>query len=234
MPRNADARTILPAIEAALAAHGLRPRGGFQPQPDDGLPPLPDGAAVATVLLVGHAGPQMWQCFVAQRPPGDDPLDAWSRQAIGAVAAEFAAGAVFPFDGPPYWPFQRWAQRAEPVHPSPLGPLIHADYGLWHAYRGALLLPGRLALPRPAAQASPCESCVDKPCLSTCPVGAVAPGQYDVPACVGHVSGPDGDDCRQGGCLARRACPVGRDYVYEGPQAAFHMAAFLRNAAATG
>jgi hypothetical protein len=30
-----------------------------------------------------------------------------------------------------------------------------------------------------------------------------------------------------GGCLARRACPVGTDYAYDPRQAAFHMTAFL-------
>ena len=38
--------------------------------------------------------------------------------------------------------------RAEAVAPSPLGILIHPDYGLWHAYRGALAFAERLALPR--------------------------------------------------------------------------------------
>jgi hypothetical protein len=30
-----------------------------------------------------------------------------------------------------------------------------------------------------------------------------------------------------GGCLARRACPVGQAHVYGPAQARFHMAAFL-------
>jgi hypothetical protein len=30
-----------------------------------------------------------------------------------------------------------------------------------------------------------------------------------------------------GGCLARRACPVGREYAYDPAQARFHMQAFL-------
>ena len=54
-----------------------------------------------------------------------------SRPTVGAAP-------IYPFGGPPYWPFQRWAQRAEAVFPSPLGILIHPEYGLWHAYRAAL------------------------------------------------------------------------------------------------
>ena len=44
---------------------------------------------------------------------------------IEALARELGGKALFPFGGPPFLPFQRWAQRAEPVHSSPIGLLIH-------------------------------------------------------------------------------------------------------------
>ena len=59
--------------------------------------------------------------------------------AIDPLARSVGAMALYPFDGPPYRPFQRWAMRAEPVAPSPLGLFIHPEYGLWHAYRAALV-----------------------------------------------------------------------------------------------
>ena len=75
----------------------------------------------------------------------------------------------------------------------------------------------------------------EKPCLGACPVGAFgpredpeAPAPYDIPACVGHIASPEGSDCMTGGCLARRACPVARDYVYGPDQARFHMQRFLK------
>ena len=37
------------------------------------------------------------------------------------LGRQFGAAALFPFEGPPYWPFQRWAQRAEPVSSLALG-----------------------------------------------------------------------------------------------------------------
>ena len=55
-----------------------------------------------------------------------------------------ARSALFPFGGPPHFPFQQWARRAEPVHPSPIGLLIHPIYGLWHS------LPRRARLRRGA------------------------------------------------------------------------------------
>ena len=45
---------------------------------------------------------------------------------IGTLAQNLGAVALYPFGGPPYWPFQQWAQRCEPVHPSPLGLLTRA------------------------------------------------------------------------------------------------------------
>lgn len=217
-------------IEAALAASGLLLRGGFHPGPEDGLPGLADGCAAATLLLVGNAGPGLWPIFQASPEAGDaadHAMNRWTERVLGALAADLGARVLFPFGGPPYHPFQRWAQRAEPVAPSPLGVLIHPRFGLWHAYRGALLFADRIALPPREDLPSPCDGCADKPCLSTCPVSAFGPGGYDVPACGGHIASAAGADCLGEGCRARRACPVGRDYLYPEGQAGFHMRAFL-------
>ena len=46
-------------IETAVAATGLTCRGGFHPRPDDGVPGTP-----ATLVMVGTAGPAMWEAFV--------------------------------------------------------------------------------------------------------------------------------------------------------------------------
>ena len=220
----------LATLEAALHAVGLTPRGGFHPVADDGVPALPDGRPAGSVILAGNVGPAMWQSFSDVRQAADEPnpLDGWSRRVLGRLADDFGGHAIFPSDGPPYMPFQRWARRAEAVHPSPIGPLIHPDHGLWHAYRGALAFPERLDLPPVDNRPSPCESCADKPCLTTCPVGALTTAAYDVPACAAHLATEAGADCMEQSCRARRACPVGRDNTYGPDQSSFHMAAFLR------
>jgi hypothetical protein len=216
-------------LAAALGAHGLIPRGGFQPRADDGMPPLDDGRPVRTLVMVGNAGPEMWRAFAAslEYETAPDPLDRWSQRVLGELAAELGATALFPFGGPPHLPFVAWAKRAEAVAESPLGILIHPDYGLWHAYRGALAFAETVDLVPRDRRPRPCDSCAERPCLSACPVGAFAESGYDVAACTGHISTPAGIDCMARACGARRACPVGRDYTYEPAQARFHMTHFL-------
>jgi len=224
-----NARMSLPDLAEVLAAAGLLLRGGFHPEPVDEVPALAAGEPVGTLLLVGNAGSDLWRTAAALIEDGvANPLDRYVERVIGDLARRVEARALFPFHGPPYLPFQRWAQRAEAVAPSPIGLLIHPDYGLWHAYRGAFAFSARLDLPSFMSRPSPCATCSAKPCLSACPVDAFKPASYDVPACVGHVESPAGVDCRGEGCRARRACPVGADYRYLPAHAAFHMRAFVR------
>ena len=197
-----------PAIEAALDKTGLSPRGAFAAGADD--PDMPNGARA--LVLVGFVGERGWDAF--RRSPealdgAPHPLDRWSRRVVGALAARLGGEALYPFGGPPYWPFQRWALRADDVHPSPIGLLVHGEHGLWHSYRGALAFAHDIGAPTRAKRASPCDTCAAKPCLSTCPVAAFRPGLYDVAACAAWIASADGAECLEGGCLARRACPIG-------------------------
>lgn len=219
---------VLTTLAERLRPVGMMTRGGFHPTASDDLPPLPDGTAPMTVILIGNAGAGMWRAFASAGVAGQNPLDDWTREVLNEVAAAVGAAALFPFDGPPWLPFQRWALRADNVHPSPIGPLIHSVYGLWHAYRGALAFAETVALTPKTGEPSPCDACVDKPCLAACPVEALSPGSYDVAACAAHVGGPKGAECMNAGCRARAACPIGVDYRYAPDQARFHMAAFLR------
>ncbi len=216
-------------IVEAIRETGLTPRGGFHPRPEDEVPEVAAGTPSVTLVLVGNAGPEMWRRFQAsaERRLSIDPLNSYTRRVVGELAQNLDARALYPFTGPPFLPFLRWAQKAEPVWPSPIGPLIHAEYGLWHAYRSALAFATRIELPPMENAERPCDSCADRPCLGTCPVNAFSESGYDVPRCVAHVDAAAGAECLTGGCRARRACPVGRTYAYAAEQAEFHTRAFL-------
>src|SRR5688500_16399466 len=151
----------LTELAAALQRHGMQVRGGFPLDDDDerGLGAFPDLAARTgsrSLVLIGNAGAALYDAFFdAGQAPGNNPLDEWTRRVIAPIAARFGARPAFPSDGPPWLPFQRWAMRAEGVQASPLGVLIHPEFGLWHAYRAALIFDRVLDLPLPPVRPHP-------------------------------------------------------------------------------
>jgi hypothetical protein len=209
----------------AVRAEGFVPLGWFQPRTDDGVPNSGKNGAASFVILIGNAGPHMFARFARERIPGTDTLDDWCRAVLDPLAQTLGARAFYPFDTPPL-PFLTWARRSGAAHLSPLGLNIHPDFGLWHAYRAAFAFPVVFDFPAQVS-ASPCKTCATKPCLKACPVGAFDGHAYAVEACTDHIASPHGTDCMVDSCLARRACPVGRQYAYVPPQAQFHMRAFL-------
>jgi hypothetical protein len=220
----------LATLQSEAEARGLALRGGFHPEPQDGVPRFPGGGTVLTVVLFGFVGRLQWPAFASSAEYADgrpNPLDRWSQRLIDEIGSRYGALGLYPSQGPPWLPFQRWAQRAESVYPSPLGLLIHPDYGLWHAYRGALGFRTRIALPEPIRRSNPCEACSSKPCLCACPVSALAPGHYNHAACGKHVASGAGWDCLHESCRARRSCPIGSQHRYGPEQSTFHMRAFI-------
>ena len=148
------------------------------------------------------------------------------KKRFGKIADQFGVAVLYPFEGPPFWPFTQWAIRTGALFQSPTGLTIHRVFGLWHAFRAALLFDGDLDLPKTGAE-SPCDSCEARPCLTTCPVNAFTTAGYDFAACLDYV-GAGKNNCRSNGCQARRACPIGQEYRYEPDQATFHMNHLLK------
>jgi len=218
-------------VAAEFAGHGLILRGGFNLAPEEADPLGRSVSPAKSVLLVGQGGDAPWPHFLRWRrsQPEDlaDPLDTWSRQVIGEVATRFGARAVSPSDRP-WLPFPQWAMRAEGLRPSPLGILMHPEYGLWHAYRGALLFDVEISIQAPREVIHLCDLCDGKPCLKSCPVDAYSASGFAYGACRDHVRSPAGEPCRGGGCVDRNACPFGVAYRYAPQAQAFHMAAFIR------
>ncbi len=212
--------TNLQDLEARLAPHFLTVLGGFNPA--SGEVGLPKGTR--TLMLIGPREPGYWPHLTGQ-PEWDgqpDPVDRWSRRVIGRLACAIGAKALFPFGGPPWHPFYAWALRSGRVWDSPLRLLVHEDQGLLVSFRGALALKERLEV---APGEKPCDSC-PAPCLTACPAGALGAAGYDVPACHTFLDGPDGAECLNSGCIARRACPVSSGYARLAEHSGYHMRQF--------
>ena len=182
------------------------------------------------LVLVGNIGSSYWPVFSQSPEFLDDeahPLDRWSRRVAEAIAAELPVEPVYPFEGPPYYPFQQWAHRAEALKQSPVGVMIHPDYGLWHSYRFALLGADFEVNQTQSPGESPCINCDAKPCLHRCPVDAFDSNGYDVDRCANYLQQTPQAECHSTGCLARYACPIAPELSYAAAQGQFHLQAFL-------
>lgn len=229
-------QTSVSRIKAHLADNGIACFGSFTIDPGEIGNAAHAGLAGRQALLFGNAGGAMWEHFSVSPECGDgksDPMNRWTQRVTAGAVAEhttdeqYALECLYPF-GDPVWPFQRWAKRAMGLQSSPLGLLIHPQYGLWFALRAAIVLPvGETVEDRgEKEQTHPCDSCAEKPCLSTCPVGAYSEAGFDAAACRGHLVSGKAPDCMALGCAARNACPVGAEWRYGDAQLRFHMAAF--------
>ncbi len=218
---------MLKKIAHALQPSGLTQRGGIHLTPQD-IVRSPHLQGVHTAVLVGNAGGAFWPIFErwrAAHPHTANPLDTWSHQIIGEVARQFGARAVSPSDRP-YLPFQQWAMRSEGLIQSPLGILMHPEFGVWHAYRGALLFEAELDLDPVRELIHPCDRCDGKPCKKACPVSAHAGDGFAYQDCLDHLDGELGGDCMMNGCLDRNACPYGVSYRYSKEMQVFIARAF--------
>lgn len=224
-PKSAD------VISAHLASHGLSLRGGFNFDVDDDAPNGASGRQAKAVLLVGNIGAAFWPHFQkwlkTQAMPLENPLDEWSRQVIGMAGDLVGARTVMPNDRP-FLPFQQWAMRAESLRPSPVGVLMHPEYGLWHAYRGALLFDTKLPCDEIHDPIHLCDQCLEKPCIKACPVRAHTPAGFAYERCLEYVRRESGQDCGSSGCLDRNACPFGTQFRYPPVVQKFFMDAFAR------
>lgn len=216
---------LIENIRARLASHGIFLRGIIHFDRDG--PELARGGRAGTVILLGNIGGSIWPAFEDWRGRNRDvadPLDKWSVATVKPIAEEFGATSWFPSERP-WQPFQQWAMMAERLKASPLGILIHPEYGLWHGYRAALGFAERIGTAASPIADHPCDRCLGKPCLSHCPVDAVWPASFDVSTCRSHIHSPPGmAGCMRAGCIARNACPVGAEYRYGEEQLRFHMA----------
>ena len=217
------------SIVEACERAGFAVRGGFRVGAEDRVPPVA-GVAASSLVLLGSDR----KCFAAFRASdewgrGQNPLQRFTERVVTGLARALGGAALYPHHGPPWLPFQRWARRAGPVYPSPLGLLIHPGLGLWHAYRAALAFPSvPEGIPPPARATSPCLACDARPSLGSCPVSAFGEGGYDPASCTGHLASGAGRECLEGGCRARVACPVGVAHRYGAEQMRFHMHAFAQ------
>lgn len=193
------------------------------------------------LVVTANSGGVIWEKMHAQRVDikSKDPMDHFAIETTAVGLLDYVKLKrddfffLYPFlaeNGhptrqnaapPPLIPLQQLGKLANWGFPSPIGNSIHPTFGLWTAFRTAVLVKADLPLQIEPKSHHPCDSCLDKPCISACPAGAVGDiGRFDIDACATHRIS-DGSTC-EARCLARLACPIGADYRYSAEQLSYH------------
>lgn len=188
---------------------------------DSGVP-LAD---FSRLLLLGHGGRRLWEAAqTAVSSPIPDPIDTFSWEKTAVFLRDYLNSPphfrLYPDTSYPV-PLGRLGELAGWSQPSPLGIGISPVYGLWFAYRTAVLLDAPLPITVAEYGRRPCDSCEAKPCVGGCPATAVHPTQpIHFPACARHRLAPTSPCADQ--CLARLACPIAPQHRYTPQQISYH------------
>lgn len=196
------------------------PGDAIRPMAATGINP----ADFRRLVLLGNGGSGFWSSLEAFGFHTDDPVDHYARHLTRRLLHEFLDDppSLLLYPGGAAAPsLTRLGELAGWGSPSPVFVGIHPDYGPWFAYRAAFLVDLDLPVDDVAPRPHPCDACLDKPCLSACPVGAARwPGPSDIDACA-RSRIEDGSPCADR-CLARLACPVGAEHRYSLAQIRYH------------
>ncbi len=198
-----------------------------QTMPETVLQPLReagiDPSTYQRTILIGAAGLTLWEQLRAYGFKPENPIDQFSLKTGEKFLHDFLGCekwlTIFPSSIP--LPLQQLGMLAGWSQPSPLGLSIHPQYGTWFAYRSVFLVDNDVPVTTPDKSRSPCDACIDTPCVSACPVNAVQAGQaLKLDSCLNHRLAESSVCATR--CLARLACPVGKEYRYTEEQLAYH------------
>ena len=176
------------------------------------------------LLLLGHGGRRLWEEIRRTDGLVDNPFDeisiALTKQFLRNYLANPPAHFIYPTTDIPL-PLQQLGTLAGWHHPSPLGVGINGVYGLWFAYRAAVLTTDIVAPTPPMTAASPCECCTKRPCVGACPAQAVGhAGDFQADACFAQRLIANSSCAER--CLARLVCPYFREHQYTNEQVRYH------------
>lgn len=176
-----------------------------------------------SLVLIGHGGRRLWEAMTEADWSVADPIDSYSQRHTEHFMKQHLPNdqSLLLFPSQMLIPLQQIGQFVGWSHPSPLGLGINPEFGVWFAYRAAFLTTAVLPDIQKAQRPSPCESCVEKPCISVCPGRAVFwKRPFDVEACASHRLKLQ-SSCSDR-CLSRMACPVAPEHQYTLKQIQYH------------
>jgi len=175
------------------------------------------------IILIGNGGRALWESIPPSLWLQADPVDQHSSAAACRFARQILTQdnyqIIYPGDTPVA--LQQLGTIAGWHTPSPLGIGINPQWGLWYAYRVAVITNDPLPEILQPAPPSPCAACAEKPCLSVCPAGALcATSTISIDICASYRLAPKSSCADR--CRARMSCPVATEQRYTLDQIQYH------------
>ncbi|WP_100265825.1 hypothetical protein [Mariprofundus ferrinatatus] len=182
------------------------------------------------LILIAHGGRCMWKAVQASEFRGvADPIDSFSVNRVKRWAAEempeVCSEIIYPAPNR-IVPLQALGGLAGWHHDSPFRIGINWKWGSWFAYRVAVLVDTDFDPTERMDDPSPCDSCIEKPCLTVCPACLPDCGEISMGCCINYRLS-DGSACKTQ-CLARSACPVAPEHRYSNEQIDYHYGRSMR------
>ena len=180
------------------------------------------------IVLLGSVGRTLWEIVRRDHWQDSDPIDRYSIRIVEELRNLHWHGQKIEWlhPGPCPIPIQRLCRQAGWSHPSLLGLDIHAQFGTWFACRAVIVVSRSIECTPRESSRSPCESCLEKPCRSHCPSGAVTDIEaFGLMACGSYRLAKESNCAHL--CLSRLACPIGTSQRYSDVQLDYHGALSL-------
>lgn len=175
-----------------------------------------------SLLMVGNGGRQFWERFEQASVEGANPVDDYTKNQLTHYLQESWPNRACQFLYPGNLPLdlQALGRRAGWHHDSPMKVGINARWGTWYAYRALIWVSGEISQTKAVVSDSPCASCIDHPCVASCPADALGAAERMLSRCIDYRL-RESSPC-QNTCLARLSCPVQSDHAYSAAQTHYH------------
>lgn len=135
----------------------------------ENLFPFSDEQKNKTLCLIGNGGKLLWEKLPHPVMPETHPIDFYSKEKMQEFAANILEDEIevlYPNDKHTI-PLQKLGRALNLCSQSPIGLDINSEFGLWFAFRGVFLTSKNIPIIELEKRLSPCEMCLDKPCIKT-------------------------------------------------------------------
>ncbi len=177
-----------------------------------------------TLCVLASGGRTLWENLPKPLNENSHPIDNFSLAQVSwlndSVLKDANLKILFP--NKYFIPLQKIGRLLNISRPSVLGLDLNQEFGVWFAFRAVFLTDAVIAEIQPPEFASACDTCVDKPCRSVCPAGAVKDKavNFKMSDCASYRLSPNSNCLDK--CLARMACPYQSEHQYTLEQSRYH------------